>query len=453
MAKVFIANRGEVSVRIIRACHKLGLECVVAFSEADRGSLPTRLADGAVCVGPPRPSDSYLNKTSLISAAVASGCDAVHPGYGFLAESTEFAQSCIDNGLIFIGPPPDVLRLMGDKSMARKAAQDAGIPVLPGTGPVDSLDDFDVEGIGYPLMVKAVAGGGGRGIRLAASEGDLEEIFMVAQREAQAAFGDGRLYLEKFIPRARHLEVQIVADGHGNVIHLGERECSVQRRHQKVLEEAPALIGEVTRRYLWENAVGLARSINYVSVGTVEFIYDDATQEVWFIEMNPRLQVEHGVSEMITELDLVCQQVRIAYGEALFFEQEDVLFSGHALEWRITAESVADGLMPRSGTISKWVVPELPGVRVDTHCFEGYTVPPFYDSLLAKLIVHGPTRDEAIARLRTACMLFGVQGVPTTLDLCRTVIEDRDFVGGGVSTTWLDGVLEGLMRQGDVHGS
>ncbi len=445
MDRVFIANRGEVAVRIIRACRKLGIGCVVGYSEADRGSLPTRLADKAVCIGPARSSDSYLQPVSILSAALASGCDSVHPGYGFLSESAEFAEQCAGQGLTFIGPAPETLRMMGDKSAARAAALAAGLPVLPGSGPIDALDEVDLDAIGYPLMVKAVAGGGGRGIRRVRSESELREAFTLGRREAEAAFGDPRLYLEKLVPAARHLEMQVVADSHGQVVHLGERECSVQRRHQKVLEEAPALIDADTRQRLCDYAVQLARAIGYRSIGTVEFLYDDSSGELWFMEMNPRLQVEHGVTEMITGVDIVSQQIRIADLAPLLFRQEDVVTIGHAIEWRMTAESVEDGLVPRPGTLTRWRPPEHPGVRVDTHCFESYVVPPFYDSLLAKLIVHGPSREQAIERLLRASQLFEVDGLPTTLTLCQSILRHGTFRAGRVSTTWLDEVLADLI--------
>lgn len=446
--RVFIANRGEVAVRIIRACRKNGIGCVLGYSEADRDSSPTKLADTAICIGPPRSSDSYLNVGSLLAAALVTGCDAVHPGYGFVAESASFAEQCAEQGLVFIGPSPEVLRTMGDKSAARSAAIETGLPVLPGSGPIYRLEDADLSAIGFPMMLKAVAGGGGRGIRLANSVTELQDAFAVGRREAEAAFGDPRLYLERYVSSARHLEVQVVADRHGHVVHLGERECSLQRRHQKVLEEAPALIDQAARERLCGYAVQLARSIGYTSIGTVEFLYDDSTNEFWFMEMNPRLQVEHGVTEMITQFDLVSQQIRSAYGEPLAFGQDDVLLAGHAIEWRVTAECAEDGFSPRPGKISRWVAPEYPGVRTETHCFEGYVVPPFYDSLLAKLIAHGPTRQDAIKRLFVASSLLSVEGVPTTLSLCHAVLGHDSFRSGVVNTTWLDETLEELVTKG-----
>ncbi len=441
-------------MRIVRACRRLGIESVAVYSQADRDSLVTRQADQAVCIGPPRSADSYLNQVGIVSAALATHCDAVHPGYGFLSESASFARLCREQGLLFIGPSDDVISMMGDKAAARAAAAAAGVPVLPGTEPLASLDGVDLEGIGFPMMLKAVAGGGGKGIRFVDSPQEAVSAFGVGSREAQAAFGDGRLYLERFLPEARHLEVQVVGDLAGNVIHLGERECSVQRRHQKVLEEAPAVVPEAARDRLCSLAVDLARSIGYTSVGTVEFIYDGRTDEPWFIEMNARLQVEHGVTEMVTGVDIVCQQIRIAYGEPLDYAQDDVIREGHAIQWRVTAESVADGLLPRPGTITRWRTPEQPGIRVDTHCHEGYSVPPYYDSLLAKLIAHAPTRELAIARLTSAASAFEVEGVPTTLDLCRAIAARPEFrTMAGVTTGWLDSVLGEVLAAAQADGT
>jgi acetyl-CoA carboxylase, biotin carboxylase subunit len=447
--RVFIANRGEVAVRIVRACQKLGLESVVGFAEPDRSSLAVRLADRAICIGPARASESYLDHERVVSAALATGCDAVHPGYGFVAESAEFAELCRAQGLVFVGPSSDVLRSMGDKSAARAAALAAGVPVLPGTSSLGSLDDVAVDTLGFPLLLKAVAGGGGRGIRVVEEARALAGAFDIARREAQASFGDGRIYVEKLIRRARHLEVQVLADGHGTVLHLGERECSVQRRHQKVLEEAPAVVDPSVRRSVLDAAVKLADSLGYQGAGTVEFVLDADTGDTWFIEMNPRLQVEHGVTEQVTGVDIVGQQLVIAAGRPLAFGQSDVLTSGHAIQWRMTAESVMDGLIPKPGLITRWQPPELIGIRIDTHCYDGYTVPPFYDSLLAKLIAYGPTREDAIGRLDRAAASFEVVGVPTTLDLCRAVLAQPDFQHGDVTTTWLDGVIQAMSeRQG-----
>jgi acetyl-CoA carboxylase biotin carboxylase subunit len=409
--------------------------------------MPVRLADRAICIGPSKSGDSYLRHEALISGALATGCQAIHPGYGFVAESAEFAELCSAHGLVFIGPPPDVLRLVGNKSEARRVAHAAGLQVLPGSGPIDSVDQADIAGIGYPMLIKAVAGGGGRGIRTVSNERDLRGAFEVSRREAKAAFGDDRLYVEKFVPDARHLEVQILADRHGNVVHLGERECSVQRRYQKILEEAPATISDRTRQQICESAIHLAKSLRYVSAGTVEFIYDTTTDQAWFIEVNARIQVEHPVTEMVTEVDIVGEQLRIAEGEPVSFEQDDVAVSGHAIEWRVTAESVSDGLVPQPGLIERWRVPVGPGIRVDTHCFEGYTVPPFYDSLLAKLIAHGPTREQAIQRLHRSARSFEVRGVPTTLDLCQEVLSRAEFTAGVVSTRWLDGVVDDMRKE------
>lgn len=448
--RVFIANRGEVAVRIVRACQKLGLESVVGFAEPDRSSLAVRLADRAICIGPARASESYLDHERVVSAALATCCDAVHPGYGFVAESADFAELCREQGLVFVGPSSDVLRSMGDKSAARAAARAAGVPVLPGTAPLASLDDVALDTLEFPLLLKAVAGGGGRGIRVVEEASALAGAFGIACREAQASFGDGRVYLEKLVRRARHLEVQVLADGRGTVLHLGERECSVQRRHQKVLEEAPASVDPSVRRSMLDSAVQLADSLGYQGAGTVEFVLDADTGDAWFIEMNPRLQVEHGVTEQVTGVDIVSQQLVIAAGRSLAFGQNDVLTSGHAIQWRMTAESVEDGLIPKPGLITRWRPPESIGMRIDTHCYEGYAVPPFYDSLLAKLIAFGPTRDDAIRRLDRVAASFEVAGVPTTLDLCRAVLAEPDFQRGDVTTTWLDGVIEAMCERRSV---
>jgi acetyl-CoA carboxylase biotin carboxylase subunit len=450
IGRVFIANRGEVAVRIVRACQKLGIESVVGFAEPDRSSRAVHLADRAICVGPARASESYLDHERVVSAALVTRCDAVHPGYGFVAESAEFANLCREQGLVFVGPSCEVLRSMGDKSAARAAALAAGVPVLPGTEPLASLDDVPLENLEFPLLLKAVAGGGGRGIRVVPDARALPGAFDIACREAQASFGDGRVYLEKLVRRARHLEVQVLADGHGNVLHLGERECSVQRRHQKVLEEAPAVVDPTVRRSVLDSAVQLAGWLGYEGAGTVEFVHDADTGDAWFIEMNPRLQVEHGVTEQVTGVDIVSQQLVIASGRALAFGQDDVLMSGHAIQWRMTAESVEDGLVPRPGVITRWRPPESIGMRIDTHCYEGYAVPPFYDSLLAKVIAHAPTRDEAIRRLERVAASFEVAGVPTTLDLCRAVLAAPEFRQGEVTTTWLDGVIEAIRERRSV---
>lgn len=440
--RLFIANRGEVALRIIRAARKLGMECVVPYSQADETALPVRYADAAICIGPPRPTDSYLSHAQVLSAALVTGCDLIHPGYGFLSESAEFAAACARQGLTFVGPSAEVLHMTGDKSLARETAEAAGLAVLPGTEPLTALTPDLADRIGFPMLVKAVAGGGGRGIRLVSEPRELEAAFDLSRREAEASFGDGHVYLERFVPDARHLEVQVLGDGQGNVVHLGDRECSVQRRRQKVLEEAPALVPAEVHAEIIGYALALAKSLNYVGAGTVEFVYGATSGASWFIEMNPRLQVEHAVTEMITGIDIVSEQIRVACGEALSFDQDDVRFHGHAMEWRVTAESMANGLLPQAGTVEVWEAPGGSGVRVDTHCFAGYEVPPHYDSLLAKVVAHASTRAEAIRVLAEAAREFRIEGVPSTVDLCSLVLADEEFRRGGVTTGWLDQLLQ-----------
>jgi acetyl-CoA carboxylase biotin carboxylase subunit len=439
--RVFIPNRGEIAVRIVRACHRLGLEAVVGHSVVDRNSLAVRLADDSVCIGESKSKDSYLSVERVISAAVSFGCDAIHPGYGFLSESAELANACADNDIIFVGPSASVMTAMSDKSEARDIAKRSGMPVLSGTGPLESLDDIDLETLTFPVLIKAVGGGGGRGIRLARDVETLITQFEEGSREARSAFGDARLYLEHYIERARHLEVQVLADRSGNVVYLGERECSVQRRHQKVLEEAPAVIDPELRQAICDHAVALASFIHYENAGTVEYVYDCDTGKPWFIEMNTRLQVEHGVTEMTTGIDIVAEQLSIAAGNDLSFDQDDVEVVGHAIEWRVTAEDVSRDFMPFPGTITEWHEPVLPGIRIDTHCFTGYTVPPHYDSLLGKLMAFGGTRERAIERLSGAATKFRVEGVPTTLDLCVEVVNSEQFKSSEVTTHWLGELL------------
>jgi acetyl-CoA carboxylase, biotin carboxylase subunit len=435
---VLVANRGEIAVRVIRACQTLGLETVAIYSEADRGALHTRLADRAVCVGPPPSPASYLNVSSILAAALGTGCDAVHPGYGFLAENAAFATACLEQGLLFIGPPPDAIRLMGDKLEAKRLAARLGVPVVAGSpGPVRTADD--AAPIGYPLLLKASAGGGGRGMRLVRTAAELGPQIERAAAEARAAFGDGTLYAERYLERVRHVEVQVLADAGGGVVHLAERDCSLQRRHQKILEEAPSpAVSPSLRRDLTEAALVLARAVGYQSAGTVEFVLDPAAERFYFIEMNTRIQVEHPVTEMITGLDLVALQLRLAAGEPLPLGQADVRLSGHAIECRINAEAAEDGFRPCPGTVIAWIPPRGDGVRVDTHIEPGAGVPPFYDSLLAKVIAHGSDRAAAIARLREALAAFHVEGVATTIGFHRRLVDHPDFVAGRVHTRWVE---------------
>ena len=435
--RVLIANRGEIAVRIIRACKALGIETVQALSDADRDSLPARLADRAFVIGPATSAKSYLNIDALLMTALATGADAIHPGYGFLSEKAEFSKGCADNGLIFVGPTPDNIARMGNKIEARIAAAAAGVPTLPGSHKVASADDAAriAAEVGLPVMLKAAAGGGGRGMKIVRDPAKVKETFQQASAEANAAFGDGSMYVERFVADARHIEVQVIADTHGNVVHLGERDCSSQRRHQKLVEEAPApaISGEL-RAGLHESAVRLARAIGYVGAGTVEFLVDPAADAFYFLEMNTRIQVEHPVTEMITGIDLVQEQFRIANSERLGFRQEDVVFTGHAIECRVNAESAENDFRPSPGLITAWQPPQGEGIRVDSHCFEGYRIPIFYDSMIAKLIVHGSDRDDAIARMRTALSQFRVGGIETTIPFVDKIVANADFVGGKVST-------------------
>ncbi|ASS91454.1 MULTISPECIES: acetyl-CoA carboxylase biotin carboxylase subunit [Aeribacillus] len=443
--KIFIVNRGEIAVRIIRSCKVLGIETVLAVSEADIDSLPARLADKTVCIGPANSTKSYLNIPVIITAAKSVGADAIHPGYGFLSEVAELAQNCQDHGLIFIGPKPEHISKMGNKLVARSIAQQCGVPVLPGSEKVASFEEViqTIEKIGLPIMLKAAAGGGGRGMKIITDYANIKTVFESASAEAKAAFGDGTMYVEKYIPNARHIEVQILGDQHGNVIHLGERDCSTQRRHQKLIEEAPAPnISEKLRQEIREAAVKLAKNISYENAGTVEFIVDQDEQKFYFLEMNTRIQVEHPVTEAITGVDLVQEQINIARGEKLRFTQSDIRFTGHAVECRINAEAPEEGFRPSPGLISKWEMPQGPGVRIDTHCYQGYSVPLFYDSMIAKVIVHGYDRTHAMKRMLVALDEFTVEGIKTTIPFLKEVLQDEEFVSGNVNTRLLEKVMK-----------
>jgi acetyl-CoA carboxylase, biotin carboxylase subunit len=438
--RVFVANRGEIALRIVNACEQLGLETVVGTSDADRDGLAARRADQAVCIGPAPAADSYLRDDLVVQAALGTGCDAIHPGYGFLSESPKLATRAHDNGLTFVGPPPSVMELSGDKLRAREEAARAGLPVLPGQEIAPDQDAHAVANqIGYPVLVKAAGGGGGRGIKLARDADDLDKLLGLARSEAGAAFGDDRVYLERFVATARHVEVQIAADEHGAIVHLGERDCSVQRRYQKVIEEAPAPnLDPATRNALTAEAVAFAKAIGYRNLGTVEFVLDADTGEHFFREINCRIQVEHPVTEAVTGRDLVALQLHIADGEPLGFAQEDVTFDGHAIESRLNAEDVARGFMPSPGRLSLFAVPDHSHLRVDTHLCAGATIPPYYDSLMAKLIAHAEGRDATIDVLLEALEELDVEGVETNRALLISVLAHDDFRRGAVSTDWLE---------------
>jgi acetyl-CoA carboxylase biotin carboxylase subunit len=455
VSRVLIANRGEIAVRIIRACQGLGIETVLAVSEADRDSLPARIAGRTVCIGAASATDSYLNIKAIVAAALGTGSDAVHPGYGFLAESSELAEACAAQGITFVGPRPEQIREMGNKLQARALARQYGLPILPGSEKVHSYEEAAkvAQRIGLPVMMKAAAGGGGRGMKIVTDYKDMQQMFGSASAEARAAFGDDTLYLERYIPNARHIEVQVLGDRFGNVIHLGERDCSLQRRHQKLVEESPApAITDTLREEIRQAGVTLARDIRYENAGTVEFIVDQDTETFYFLEMNTRIQVEHPVSEMITGIDLVQEQFRVARGESLRFSQSDVTFRGHAIECRINAELPAEGFRPSPGRLVEWRPPEGPNIRLDTHCYAGYTVPLYYDSMLAKLIVYGCDRTEALERMRRALEQFSVSGIGTTLTFLHFVMGHPDFAAGKVNTTLVERLIEQMLAQVRARG-
>jgi acetyl-CoA carboxylase biotin carboxylase subunit len=440
--KVLVANRGEIALRVVRACQELGVTAVAVYSDADETALHVRHADEAVRIGPPPAGKSYLKADALVEAARESGAEAVHPGYGFLAENASFAAACREAGLAFIGPSAEAIDKMGNKSAARRLAREAEVPVVPGSDDASSADEAveTVGKIGYPIMVKAAAGGGGRGIRVAEDEEGLRKAVQVARREAEAAFGDGTLYLEKLLVAPRHVEVQIMGDHEGNVIHLYERECSMQRRRQKVLEEAPSPgISPEVREKMTEAAVRLAREAGYANAGTVEFLVEG--EEFYFIEMNTRIQVEHPVTEMLTGVDLVKEQIRVASGEPLSLAQKDVPFVGHAMEFRINAEDPDQDFMPSPGEVSFLDVPGGPGVRVDSAIYQGYKIPPFYDSMVGKLVVWALTRDEAISRSRRALREYRLEGIKTTIPLHLRLLEEDAFRSGEYHTGYLETLL------------
>ena len=441
IGKLLIANRGEIALRIIRTCREMGISTVAVYSTVDRNALHVQLADEAVCVGDPPSGRSYLNIPNIIAAATSRGADAIHPGYGFLAENDRFAEICSAHGLIFVGPSPESIRSMGDKSTAKATMQRVGVPTIPGSeGLLASVDEAArlAGSMGYPVMIKATAGGGGRGMRLVRSADELENLFKAAQGEAEAAFGNPGLYMEKFIARPRHVEVQILADRFGNVVHLGERDCSIQRRHQKLLEEAPSPgLDPETRRRMGEAAVAAAKTIGYEGAGTVEFLLD-ASGEFYFMEMNTRIQVEHPVTEVVTGVDLIAQQLKIAAGETLELKQDNIKLHGHAIECRINAEDPRHGFRPSPGTISGWLPPGGPGIRIDSHVYTGYDIPPFYDSLIGKLIVWAEDRPAALLRLRRALSECAVIGVPTTIDFHLALLDRPEFQNAQVHTKFVE---------------
>ena len=439
--KVLIANRGEIALRVIRACKELGLETVAVYSTADRDSLHVRFADDDVCIGPGPSRESYLVVPRLIAAAEITGADAIHPGYGFLAENADFAETVKASGLTFIGPTPEQIRSMGDKATARRLAKEAGVPTVPGSP--DTISDLDealrVAGeIGYPVIIKATAGGGGKGMRVAKNADEFSQSFTLAQNEALSAFGNGSVYIEKYLAKPRHVEIQVMGDMHGKVVHLGERDCSVQRRHQKLIEEAPspALTDEL-REQMGTAAVKLAAAIGYCGAGTIEFLLDE-DGSFYFMEMNTRIQVEHPVTEMVTSFDLVKEQIRVAAGEPLSWLGNGLKLRGHAIECRINAEDPYRNFQPSPGTITAYHPPGGPGVRVDSHVYAGYQVPPFYDSLLAKVIVHGNCRVEALTRMKNALETFVLEGVTTTIPFLVRVLQHPEFVAGKVDTKFLE---------------
>lgn len=443
--KILIANRGEIALRILRTCEEMGIGTVAVHSTVDRHALHVQLADEAVCIGEPPSNRSYLNIPNIIAAALTRNATAIHPGYGFLAENARFAEICADHQIVFIGPTPAAIRAMGDKSTAKETMQQAGVPTIPGSDGLvmdEQLAQTIANQIGYPLMIKATAGGGGRGMRLVREAEELSRLFLAAQGEAEAAFGNPGLYLEKFIDQPRHIEFQILADSYGNVIHLGERDCSIQRRHQKLLEEAPSpALTPQLREKMGQAAVMAAKSINYVGAGTVEFLLDSAGY-FYFMEMNTRIQVEHPVTEMITGLDLIAEQIRIARGERLSLTQEQVILTGHAIECRINAEDPDHNFRPHPGRISGYLPPGGPGVRMDSHVYTDYEIPPYYDSLIGKLIVWGRDRNTAITRMKRALRECAITGLPTTISFHQKVLESPEFLKGKVYTNFVEKLMQ-----------
>ena len=443
--KILIANRGEIAVRIIRACKEMGIGTVAVYSEADREAMHVHMADEAVCIGPAKSKDSYLNMQNIISATVLTGATAIHPGFGFLAENNAFARMCEDCNIVFIGPNADTIELLGNKAKARETMQKSGIPVIPGSdGEIKSIREARAlaDKIGYPVMIKACAGGGGKGMRAVYSTGELENAVITARNEAKAAFGDGQVYMEKLLTNPKHVEVQVLADKHGNVVHLGERDCSVQRKNQKLMEESPcAVIGRDLRSKLGNAAVKAAKAAGYENAGTIEFLLDDR-DNFYFMEMNTRIQVEHPVTEMVTGIDIIKEQIRIAAGNRLSFRQKDIEFRGHAIECRINAENPEKGFMPSPGYVNNVLFPGGFGVRIDSALYTGYFIPPCYDSMIAKIIVHGRDRSEAISRMKRALSELVIDGVDTNADFLYNLLEHEEILSGRYNT----GIIESILR-------
>ncbi|WP_368863652.1 acetyl-CoA carboxylase biotin carboxylase subunit [Staphylococcus hominis] len=442
MKKVLIANRGEIAVRIIRACHDLDIQTVAIYSEGDKDALHTQIADEAYCVGPTQSKDSYLNIPNILSIATSTGCDAIHPGYGFLAENGDFAELCEACQLKFIGPSYQSIQKMGIKDVAKAEMIAANVPVVPGSdGLIDSIEDAKkvAKQIGYPVIIKATAGGGGKGIRVARNENDLENGYRMTQQEAQTAFGNGGLYLEKFIENFRHIEIQVIGDQFGNVIHLGERDCTIQRRMQKLVEESPSpILTDEKRKEMGKAAIRAAKAVNYENAGTIEFIYDLNENKFYFMEMNTRIQVEHPVTEMVTGVDLVKLQLKVAMGEPLPYKQDDITINGHAIEYRINAENPYKNFMPSPGKITQYLAPGGYGVRIESACYTNYTIPPYYDSMVAKLIVHEPTRDEAIMTGIRALSEYLILGIDTTIPFHLKLMNNDIFKSGDYNTNFLE---------------
>ncbi len=445
LKKILIANRSEIALRVIRACADLGISTVLVYSQADADSLPVTLADESFCIGPPSASQSYLNIPAIINVALLTGADAIHPGYGFLSENAHFAEICREHKIKFIGPSPEAIRMMGDKATAKETAKRAGVPTVPGSdGLIHDLEQAKklAQKIGYPVLLKATAGGGGRGMRIVNAPDELETALAAASQEAQAAFGNAGVYMEKFILNMKHIEFQIFGDSNGNVVHLGERDCSIQRRHQKLIEEAPspALTPDL-RKKMGEAAIKVAQAVEYEGAGTIEFILDLDSKQFYFMEMNTRIQVEHPVTEMVTGYDLLVEQIRVASTLPLSFKQSDVKIRGHAMEFRINAEDPAANFRPSPGLIEEYVTPGGIGVRLDSHCYAGYRIPSFYDSLLGKLIIYGDTREQVISRAKRALGEFGIEGIKTTVPLHLQILEDENFVKGNVTTKFMETFL------------